>query len=365
MPATDRYAMGGVGHKLLWHRQRVADWMNGDSIPPLTIDMGITKACNIACEYCYYAVPENQSPEIIPTDSMIAFLKDAAEVGMKGIAIAGDGETMTHKGIYDIVEAGASFGLDMSVSTNGLQLKDDRAKKYLESLSWIRFHNSAGTPETYAKVMGTTEKNYHKFVENVRKCVELKKRYDLPVTIGMLMILVPKCASDIVSYAELGKELGVDYACIKQCAESTHVEYDDLESEHDSLDDFYQTCIPELRKAESLSDEKYKVIIKWDKMFNKGKRGYDKCYGCEFVSQISGNGDFFNCGHFFGDEKFLIGNIVKESFKDLVNSDRYKEVMSRVKTDVDVHKCGANCRQNEINEFLWKIKNVPEHVNFV
>jgi radical SAM protein with 4Fe4S-binding SPASM domain len=362
---ADKYNMGGDGHKLLWHRQRVVDWMNGDTIPPLTIDMGITKACNVACEFCYYAVPENQSPEIIPTDRMIAFLKDASEVGVKGIAIAGDGETMTHKGIYDIVEAGVGVGLDMSISTNGLQLDEDRAKKFLESLTWIRFQSSAATPKTYAKVMGTTEKNFYKFVENTKKCVALKKQYDLDVTIGMLMVLVPRGGSDIVNFAELGKELGVDYACIKQCSESTHVGFDILDSEHKSLEDFYQSCIPDLKKAEGLSDEKYKVIVKWDKMFNKGKRGYNKCYGCEYLPQISGNGDLYNCGHFFGDERFFIGNIVEQSFKELFNSDRYKEVMNKTKTDVDVHQCGANCRQNEANEFLWKLKNPPAHVNFV
>jgi len=24
-----------------------------------------------------------------------------------------------------------------------------------------------------------------------------------------------------------------------------------------------------------------------------------------------------------------------------------------------------NCRQNEINEFLWRLRHPPEHVNFI
>ena len=43
-----------------------------------------------------------------------------------------------------------------------------------------------------------------------------------------------------------------------------------------------------------------------------------------------------------------------------------EEVQKKVTAEVNVHKqCGVGCRQNEINEYLWNLKNPPQHINFI
>ena len=37
----DEYLMDG--NKMMWHPERIADWLNGKRIPPLHIDVGLTK----------------------------------------------------------------------------------------------------------------------------------------------------------------------------------------------------------------------------------------------------------------------------------------------------------------------------------
>ena len=66
---TDQFLLDG--HKLHWHLDRVNQWMRGETIAPLYIDMGITQTCNIHCQYCYYAVPENRTSKTIPTDALV------------------------------------------------------------------------------------------------------------------------------------------------------------------------------------------------------------------------------------------------------------------------------------------------------
>mgnify|MGYP000882968998 CR=1 FL=1 len=51
------------------------------------------------------------------------------------------------------------------------------------------------------------------------------KKLGLKTTIGMQMVLVEECVDQIVSYAKLGKELGVDYVQIKQCSEHGTIEH--------------------------------------------------------------------------------------------------------------------------------------------
>lgn len=346
------------GYKLYWHLDRVNDWVNGKRIAPLYIDMGITQTCNVACKYCYYATPKNRTDKIIPTDALIKFLKEAAAIGVKAVGFLGDGEPMIHPGVYEAVIEGSKAGLDMALSTNGLVMNHDKLKDFLEALTWIRFNISAANPDKYEKVMGTPKNNYFRVIENIKKCVELKKKYNMKVTIGMQMVLISECIDQIIPFAKLGKELGVDYAVIKQCSESDGVK------QKLAIDD-YNKYEPLMKEAESYSTDRYNVIVKRKKMEYK-KRKYDKCYGCEFLPQISGSGEVYCCGNFFRNKEFLAGNITNESFKDIVFGDKYKKVMDKVKNQVNVHKsCGYKCRQNEINEFLWMLKNPPEHVNFI
>ena len=41
------------GDKLMWHKDRVEGWQKGERIAPITIDMALTRACNMRCSFCY------------------------------------------------------------------------------------------------------------------------------------------------------------------------------------------------------------------------------------------------------------------------------------------------------------------------
>lgn len=354
---ADSYLMDS--HKLYWHLDRVHDWLEGGRIAPLYLDMGITQTCNVQCSYCYYAVTEHRTSAVIETPALIRFLNEAAEIGVKAVGFLGDGEPMLHPGVYDAVAAGKAAGLDMALATNGVLMKEERLAELLASLTWIRFNISAATPATYSQVMGVDEPVFYRVLENIRKCVAIKRAGNLPVVIGIQMVLIPECFGDIVPFAAMGREMGVDYAVVKQCAERA-----DNGGALTKAD--FEKCRDLLKEAESLSTDDYNVIIKWHKISTDGVRHYDHCYGCEFLPQISGNGEMYCCGVWFGNPDFLIGNINHESFKEIVSGRRYAEVMQRVKTEIDVRSdCGPKCRQNEINEFLWRLKHPPEHVNFI
>ena len=174
----------------------------------------------------------------------------------------------------------------------------------------------------------------------------------------MQMVLVEECVDQIVSYAKLGKELGVDYAQIKQCSEHGTIEHGIIPKNYSNYENLFL-------EAESYATKDYSVMIKRKKMNNK-VRTYNACYGCRFLPQIDGAGDVYPCGNWFGSKEFLIGNINKQSFKEIIFSKRYEEVQKKVSTEVNVHKqCGIGCRQNEINEYLWDLKNPPHHINFI
>ena len=78
------------------------------------------------------------------------------------------------------------------------------------------------------------------------------------------MVLVPEFKNEILPFAKLALDLGVDYAVIKHCSDD---EFRTLGVDYEKYEDMY----PLLLKAESLSNELTKIIIKWDKIKDKGK----------------------------------------------------------------------------------------------
>ena len=76
--------------KLFWHQDRLERFLNGERIMPIHIDMGIHKSCNIKCVYCY-GVKQGKSGEHIPTDRLLMLADDAKKVGLRSVAIIGEG----------------------------------------------------------------------------------------------------------------------------------------------------------------------------------------------------------------------------------------------------------------------------------
>ena len=341
------------GHKLMWHQDRVNAWLKGERIAPITVDCSLTRACSYKCVYCYGALQGNEGYNL-SKDSIISFLDDAAEIGVKAVSFVSDGESTHSPHVYDAILRGKSNGLNMALGTNGYPLKDERLEDILPALTYLRFNISSSNPKGYSKIHGVKEDAFYKVVETIKKSVEIKKEGKLDVTIGLQMVLLPRYAEEIVPLAKFGKEIGADYFVIKHCSDDENGALGVPYGKYDGLVDI-------LKEAESESTEDYIVKAKWSKILSGGKRDYDQCYAMPFMIQMSGSGLVAPCGFLFNDQykdKFHIGNIAEKSFKEIWKSDRYWEVVDYLGSkEFNAHKdCGTLCLQHKANEFLWDLK---------
>ncbi|MCD6539785.1 MAG: radical SAM protein [Candidatus Omnitrophica bacterium] len=360
------------GHKLLWHKERVEAWLKGERIAPITIDCALTRRCTYRCIYCYGQLQENDEKRMTK-DVIFRFLDDAKDIGVKAISFVSDGESTCSPYLYEAILRGKANGLDMALGTNGYLLRDDKLEEILPCLTYLRFNISAGKPERYAQIMGCKEECFFKVYNTIRKCVEIKKRNNLEVTIGIQMVLMPQFSDQVMPFVKLGKELRVDYAVIKHCSDdekgSLGINYGE-----------YFKLVPLLKEAESFSTPDYLVKVKWSKILSKGERRYKKCYGPAFIMQFSGSGLVAPCGMLFNRrfKKFHIGNIVEKSFKEIWKSEKYWKVLEYLASDKfnPQTDCGTLCLQHKVNEFLWDLKQgkvsleepkgePPLHINFV
>jgi len=359
------------GDKLPWHLDRIIQWRSGMRIAPVTIDMALTRQCDASCGFCYAMLQENDRHEIT-WEVMNAFLEDSARMGVRGISLVSDGESLLSPCYGRTITRGHSLGISMASGTNGFRFDEALLQEVLPALTYLRINFSAGTRERYAEIMGVKEAWYDRVTENIRTAVRIKRKHSLPVTIGIQMVLMPQDADQILPFAQLGLDLGVDYAVIKHCSDD---EYGNLGIDYNR----YRDLDSNLRAAEHLSTKDFRCVVKWSKINEEGTRSYQRCYGAPFMIQISGSGLVAPCGMLFNDRyaKFHIGNICEDRWWDIWQSPRYWEVMDYLASDeFNAQKsCGTLCLQHRVNTSLDQMKkgnlviterqDKVEHVNFI
>jgi len=363
-------------HKLSYHYDRVQQWENGERIAPVSVDMALTRACGAMCSFCYAMVQEPQERVTIKTKEALNLLDDFAEIGVKGVSLISDGESTLSKAYVPFIQHAADIGIDVGNATNGWEWEPDKIDKVLPHLTWVRFTVAAGKAESYAKIMFKNSEHtpvYDRAMKHIKYAVDLKKKLNLKVTLGIQMVLLPEFKEEIIPFSKLAVDLGVDYGVIKHCSDD---EFGSLGVDYSKYEKMYDL----LQEAEKMSNEKTKIIIKWSKIKDKGIPSYNRFYGPQFLLQISGSGLVAPSGMFFNARysKLHIGNFVDERFTDIFKSDRYRKIMDYLaSTNFDAQTMmGTLPIQHYVSEALDKhakdtAKIVPQtgpnplHVNFL
>lgn len=335
--------------------------------------MALTQDCNYKCTYCYAYFQRNEGYKITK-DVILRFLKDCHDLGVKAITFTGDGESTLSPVFKDAVLEGNRLGIDIATSTHGQLLTQHDLKAILPCLTYIRINISAATPDRYARIHGVPEKFFYQVKQSISELVRIKKEGNLNSTIGLQMVLMPENGEDIIPLAQFAVDMEVDYLVIKHCSDNKEGELGINYSEYFKLKEL-------IEQAEALSNSKTQITAKVSKIFSNGLREYSKCFGPSFQLQISGTGLVAPCGDLFSQDKkeFHIGNICEESFKDIIQGNRYKEVMDILGSDQfdPRKKCGSLCLQHHVNKYLFDIKESktsqiekssiapPIHKNFI
>lgn len=338
------------GSNIGYHRARVEAWARGERVAPVFMDIAWTRRCQAACHFCY-AQAQASDGGVITREHAMAFLEDAAEIGVLAMNYISDGESTMVPWYADAVERATDLGLKIGAGTNGIATTPPVLERVLPRLMSFRVNFSAGEKKRYAEIMGLKQAVYDIVIENIRAAVRLVRDNRWPCIVNMNLVCDPKDADQLLPFARLAKDLGVHYAIIKHCAVDTDGVLDVDYKGYGAIDET-------LRECEALSDATTKIVVKWNKLKHQGARQYDKCLGPPFALQMSGNGLIAPCGPLFNEKyrAFHIGNITTQRFKEMFASERYWEVMRYLASDqFDPRKrCPSDCMQNLTNDWLYR-----------
>jgi len=344
-------------HKLMYHPIELAKWINGETVPPIHAEIGITNRCNHRCKFCTLDWINHGSNDI-DREVMMRCLKDMFEMGVKSIYYAGEGEPTLHSSLSEFINYAYNLGIRQSISTNGSRYTADLSEKTLGGLSWIRFSVDAGTSKTYSLIHGVSENEYYNVLNNIKDCVKIKNERKYNVDIGIQFILMPENIEEAESLAKIAKDIGVDNFQIKPAHSHPKSSYSPsiYQFSHDTLE----------KNLEKLNDEKFLAVVRTKSMERLTQiRNYKDCHGFHFYAIIDAKGNVVPCNIFYGNQDFTYGNISESSFKDIWLGEKRKNVIKKV-SSMCFEQCGNyRCRLDVMNRFLERIKNPERNDEFI
>lgn len=350
----DKYGIDS--QKLLYHPRRVADWLEGENIYPVYIEIGPIARCMHRCIFCAFDYTKYQGPVLSETFCKV-LIEQASEMGVKAIMYAGEGEPLLNPSIMEMISYTKMHNIDVSMTTNGVKLDHRRALNAIPFLNWLRFSVDAATPETYAKVHGCRKDQFGKLLQNIRGAVEIKREQHASCTIGTQAVLIPQNKHEILDLAVMMRDLGVDYFTVKPFSKHPS-SVCDFELNYGEMMLLKDQLLP-------INTPDFKVIFRTNAMVKlEEDRPYKECLALSFATYVDAAGYVYPCSMFLGQLEYTYGNLYEECFAGIWEGERRQRVMQRLREE-GVDRCREICRLDEVNRYLWSLKHPPEHVNFI
>lgn len=355
-------------HKLMYHSQRVADWLKYEDhrkmnikdqcIYPIYVEISPSGACNHRCVFCAFDFM-GYKKRYLDSDILHIRLWEMADLGVKAIHYAGEGEPLLHEGIADIVRHTVGTGIDVGISTNGVLLDGQLAEKLLPHCTWIKVSINAGRRKTYAKVHGCREIDFDNVIANMYKAARVRNDNKYECTLGFQMVVLSENESEVYLLTEKAHDIGVDYVVFKPYSQHP------LSKKKcgSAISKSFQRNVSHAAFLEETED--FKVIFR-ERAFHRtteDHRSYNRCLALPFWCYMDSEGGVWGCYRHIGNENFYYGNICRDSFKWIWDSSLQKR--NSLTETFDISKCGINCRMDEINRYLWDLKHPGRHVNFI
>lgn len=363
---ADKYNIDS--HKLILHPERVSKWYEAKEeweklkkIYPIYVEISPYGGCNHRCTFCAldYMGYENIGLDFNILKSTVT---NMAQNGVKSIMFAGEGEPLLFKDLDLIVEHCSKEGIDTSLTTNFVPLNKKAVHRYVENCSWIKVSLNAGTAKTYASIHQTKDLDFDRVIANLEFALKYKRENNLKCTIGVQMLLLPENKDEAIVLAKKCKEIGVDYLVIKPYSQHLSSDTD----KYKNID--YSKMMDIKEEVVKVSDDNFNVVFRANTMKKhvKKQQSYNKCHSTPFFwGYVAADGKVFGCSAYLGDDKFCYGNIYDNSFEDIWESDKREESYRYIQNGLDIKNCRVNCRMDEVNRYLFRLKNPQDHDNFI
>lgn len=344
-------------HKLIYHPEAVARWMEGEDIYPIEVEISPSGTCNHRCVFC--AVDYiGYRPDFLERATILRDISQMAGRGLKSVVCSGEGEPLLNRDMPDIANGIKACGVDVAMSTNGALFTREKLKDCLGAFTWVRYSVASMDEASYDRIQRGRPGDLERVKANLAEAVRVKRDRGLSTTLGVQCLLLPDNLSGLPDMARQLREIGVDYLTVKPYSQHLHSE--------NTFEIDYGAMLDVERELREYGTERFAVHFRANAM-KKMHRGkcYRQCHGLPFMTHIDARGNVWPCVAHIGTEGLCYGNINEQTFQEIWEGKKRREVVDRL-NGLDINKvCREACRLDEINKYLDELRHPGAHVNFI
>lgn len=344
-------------HKLIYHPEIVSRWLNGENIYPIEIEISPSGACNHRCVFCAVDYIGYQ-PSFLRKEAILRDISQMSQKGLKSVICSGEGEPLLNKDMPDIANGIKACGVDVAMSTNGVLFTKEAALECLDSFTWIRFSIASMETQSYDNIQRGQSGDLDRVKQNLEDAVRIRTDKKAATTLGVQCLLLPENMQQILNMAKQLREIGVDYLTVKPYSQHLHSE--------NTFEIDYQSMMNLEEELQQYVTNDFNVYFRANAMKKMHhKKCYEQCYGLPFMTHIDAKGNVWPCVAHIGTEEFCYGNIYEQTFTEIWEGCKRKEITDKL-NKLDINKvCREACRLDEMNIYLSELKHPGAHVNFI
>ena len=197
----------------------------------------------------------------------------------------------------------------------------------------------------------------YKLKINLENTIKFRNEKNLETIIGTQFLALSQNIYESPKLARILKKIGVDNLQIKPYSHHP-------ESSNDfsmNQNNYYELD----KRLEEFNSDNFKVLFR-EKTIKRLEEGitYKECYGLPFFALIDSKGNILPCNLFYGKDNFSYGNLNENTFSEIWESKKRKEVIKKIK-EKGIENCRVGCRLDPINKYLNRLSNPQNHDNFI
>lgn len=276
-----------------------------------------TNRCNLRCPTCFSHqdgrvkrdIPLNKFKKIIDTNINL----------IMNISLYNYGEPLLNKDIYQMIFYAKKKSVRfIKMTTNGMFLNRDAIKNLLKSgLDYLSISLDGATENVYSKFR--IGGNFEKIISNIKNLVNMRNLLNNNLKIEIQFIIMRHNEHQIKLIEELSRKLKVDILRLKKLL---------------------------------VKKKKWYYLLPKSKKYNRYTYGmkYSSCFKPLKELVINCDGTVIPCCYIVAEDitKFNLGNIFQNSLREIIDSRKYKDFISKCTTEKSALSCCLNCEEGNL-----------------
>ncbi len=303
---------------------------------PISIELHPSNKCNLNCLDCGYRAllsyhGNEKTFAVMTRETLLDLVKQFSDLNIKAITISGGGDPSLNPYLSEFLKELQKNKIKYGVITNGVYLNKFLPKELVKG-EYVRF----------SLYTDATPQQFFSTIKNIRLLVNLKNKLKTNCIMGIGLLVD---TTDYIRTSQIIEELNkinISYISFRP------KEYLNRKLDNRNWDEpiGYLKKI-KIKHPNNLEDLKRRISELHE------AKPYVNCLSLHLASHIDANGNVYPCCEQTGNQKYLMGNIYKNPFKEIWYSKKYSDL----RNNLDAKKC-PYCRYNLKNIVLHKaLKN--------